>query len=77
MVVSNNKLLFRFITVNVRGIADSVKRRAIFDFHRKNADFLILQETHSVPEIESIWENEWGGKYTIHMAPLPLEGLLS
>ena len=23
---------------------------------------LILQETHSTPECESMWENEWGGK---------------
>ena len=23
---------------------------------------LILQETHSTPEIEKVWENEWGGK---------------
>ena len=23
---------------------------------------MILQETHSTPEIEKIWENEWGGK---------------
>ena len=38
------------------------KRRAIFDKHRCNADILILQETHSKPEFEKIWENEWGGK---------------
>ena len=38
------------------------KRRAIFDKHRFHADILILQETHSTPEIETIWEKEWGGK---------------
>ena len=38
------------------------KRRAIFDKHRCNADLLILQETHSTPEQEKIWQNEWGGK---------------
>ena len=38
------------------------KRRAIFDKHRKNADILVLQETHSESKFEKYWENEWGGK---------------
>ena len=45
----------------MRGVSNEKKRRAIFDKHRFNADFLILQETHSTPNIESVWENEWGG----------------
>ena len=40
---------------------DDVKRRAIFQTYRVNADILILQETHSSQEFEKIWENEWGG----------------
>ena len=43
-------------------MAQVKKRRAIFDFHRQNSDILILQETHSTPDCEEIWENEWGGK---------------
>ena len=43
-------------------MANEKKRRAIFDFHRKIVDILIIQETHSKPECEKIWENEWGGK---------------
>ena len=46
----------------MRGVADSKKRRSIFDKHRQNADFFILQETHSTKEVEKVWENEWGGK---------------
>ena len=46
----------------MRGAANSEKRRAIFDYHRKNADFLILQETHSTQECSNIWNSEWGGK---------------
>ena len=38
------------------------KRRSIFDYHRVNADILVLIETHSIPENECIWINEWGGK---------------
>ena len=50
------------LSLNVRGARDSEKRRAIFDKHRFHSDVLILLETHSSPEIESIWEKEWGGK---------------
>ena len=39
-----------------------MKRRAIFNYHRVNADILIIQESHSSTQIEKIWENEWGGK---------------
>ena len=48
--------------MNARGIASDKKRRALFDFHRVNVDILIILETHSNPNCETIWENEWGGK---------------
>ena len=54
-------LSYKIFTINVRGIANAEKRRAIFERHRIHADILILQETHSVKENEKIWENEWGG----------------
>ena len=53
---------FRIITLNVRGLSNEKKRRAIFDKYRKITDLLVLQETHSTSEIEKLWENEWGGK---------------
>ena len=46
----------------MRGISNEGKRRALFDHHRANSDFLIMQETHSTKECEQMWENEWGGK---------------
>ena len=45
----------------MRGIADKTKCKAIFEVHRKNSDILILQETHSMKEFETLWELEWGG----------------
>ena len=54
--------MFRVVSLNVRGISSNVKRRAIFDNYRVNADILLLQETHSCPEIENLWQGEWGGK---------------
>ena len=54
---------FRIISFNVRGIRDSVKRRAIFRHaHVKYpSHIIILQETHSSVEIENQWKAEWGG----------------
>ena len=46
----------------MRGVTNEEKRRAIFDKHRFNADILVLQETHSEPQCEKVWEAEWGGK---------------
>ena len=45
----------------MRGVNDEVKRKAIFDYYRVNADILVLQETHSVPGCEKIWTSQWGG----------------
>ena len=42
-------------------MVDNIKRRAIFDYYRKNADLLVVCESHSSEEIERIWESEWGG----------------
>ena len=53
---------FRIVSANVRGVTDKTKREAIFDYFRKNADILVLQETHSTVDCEKIWESEWGGK---------------
>ena len=54
--------MVKIFSLNVRGIAEATKRRAIFDKHRFNADILILHETHSTKECEKLWQNEWGGK---------------
>ena len=51
------------ITLNVRGINSSRKRRAIFrQLHRKNASIIFLQETYSTNNLEKAWSNEWGSK---------------
>ena len=50
------------MSINARGITDTVKRRAIFSEYRNLSEILIVQETHSTPEIENIWQSEWGGK---------------
>ena len=46
----------------MRGLADKVKRTAIFNRYREKSDILCLQETHSDKSIENLWRNEWGGR---------------
>ena len=48
--------------MNVRGLLDKTKRRAIFDYYRTRADVICLQETHSTAEVEQQWCLEWGGR---------------
>ena len=51
------------ITLNVRGLNSSRKRRAIFrQLHHKNASIIFLQETYSTNNLEKVWSNEWGSK---------------
>ena len=56
------KLRFRIISLNVRGLGDRQKRRAVFDYYRTRAEILCLQETHCTSECEQIWNSEWGGR---------------
>ena len=51
----------RILSLNVRGLQDVNKRRAIFNFYRDRADIMCFQETHSTVKDEIIWRNEWGG----------------
>jgi len=51
------------ITINVRGLNKSIKRRALFRWlHKQNKEFTFLQETYSSSDTAKIWEAEWGGK---------------
>ena len=50
------------ISLNVRGLRNPEKRRAIFHRYRSSCKILCLQETHSDSETEKIWKSEWGGQ---------------
>ena len=51
------------ISLNVRGLRDTVKRRSIFTYLKdQEANFYFLQETFSNVSDEAIWRNEWGGE---------------
>lgn len=51
------------VTLNVNGLRNPAKRRAIFkSLRKKKPDVIFLQETHSTKEVEKLWSSEWGGK---------------
>ena len=51
------------MSLNVRGIRSSAKRKALFLWLKKqNADIIFLQETYSTEEIEAIWKTQFKGK---------------
>ena len=58
---TQNLKMVRIISLNCRGLQDTLKRRQIFNYYRSRADIMCLQETHSDPEMEEIWRNENGG----------------
>ena len=56
-------LNLKCLSLNVRGLNKSIKRRSIFRWlHKRNKDVIFLQETYSSKETAKIWETEWGGK---------------
>lgn len=50
-------------TINVNGLNDSIKRRAVFDKLREDGcDVTFLQETHSTGNILKVWKAQWPGR---------------
>ncbi len=49
------------ISLNVRGLRDLDKRKALFIFikHRE-AQIILIQETHSYDNDVKFWESQWG-----------------
>lgn len=49
------------MSLNVRGMRDMVKRKAIFLFCKScESDLIFLQETHSCESDVKFWKNQWG-----------------
>ena len=55
--------MYKLLSLNVRGLNSSRKRRQVFRWlHQEQSDIIFLQETYSSPESIKRWETEWGGK---------------
>lgn len=51
------------VSYNARGLRQNNKRRRLFSYlHRRNAQIIMVQETHTLPMDEKLWQNEWGGQ---------------
>lgn len=57
------KCNLKLLTINTRGLRDSVKRKALFLYCKsKRAECILLQETHSNETDETFWATQWGDK---------------
>ena len=53
---------YKLLTLNVRGLNKSRKRRQLFRWlHQQQSDVIFLQETYSSFQTIKMWEAEWGG----------------
>ena len=55
---------FNAITFNCNGLGDKKKRQKVFSYVKEKvkSGFCFLQETHSIPQLENKWMQEWKGK---------------
>jgi len=62
---------------NVNGIANPRKRREVFNWLKeKNYDIICLQETHSSPEHEMAWKQDWHGEVFFNHGTTNQRGVL-
>ena len=55
--------VFKFLSLNVRGLRNREKRRSIFAYLKnQKANVYFLQETFSNSRDEKVWAAEWGGQ---------------
>ena len=52
----------KIMSSNVKGLADPVKRKQVFNYFRnKKLDVIFIQESHSSKNKQKIWRSQWGG----------------
>lgn len=60
--------IISFMSLNVRGLKNITKRKAIFLFCKdQKSQCVFLQETHSVMTDEKFWKIQWGITPSLHM----------
>ena len=61
-MISSNNLDLKLLSLNIRGLRDFVRRKAVVNWiNKQNADIIFLQETYSTTEIENEWRYQWKG----------------
>ena len=67
-------LNFKLLSLNVRGIRSTEKRKAIFNWLVKSkSDIRFLQETYSTSEVELAWKSQWRGDVCLVTDPSIVE----
>ena len=67
----------KLLTLHVRGLNSSRKRRQVFRWlHLQRSDIIFLQETYSSTETIKRWEAEWGGKVVASHGTTHSEGVM-
>ena len=63
LTITKDNVDFKLLSLNVRGIRSSLKRKALFIWlTQQKADIIFLQETYSTIEREDIWNTQYNGK---------------
>jgi len=72
----SNPIQIKIVTLNVRGLNKSIKRRSLFRWlHKQNAHFYFLQDTYSDEKLKAVWEAEWDGKIFCSHGTKPIKVL--
>ena len=54
---------FKLLSLNIRGIRSSIKRKAmVLWLNKQKADIIFLQEAYGAKEVEAIWKTQYKGK---------------
>ena len=62
LMIPSDNLHLKLLSLNIRGLRDFVKRKAVVNWiNKQNADIIFLQETYSTAEIENEWKYQWKG----------------
>ena len=63
LTITKDNVDFKLLSLNVRGIRSSLKRKALFIWlTQQKADIIFLQEPYSTIEMEDIWNTQYNGK---------------
>ena len=64
LTITKDNVDFKLVSLNVRGIRSSIKRKALFTWlTQQKADIIFLQETYSTKEVlEDMWNTQYNGK---------------
>jgi len=56
----------KILSLNVRGLRNTVKRKNLFRHFKENKyDIVCIQESHVTKCVVELWKREWGGRFDL------------